>query len=1053
MMGIKIVIAFATGIISLTGLVGASHFDPPSQEVRELAPGTPIEREITGSETHSYRISLPAHQFVRISVTQREVDLVIRVLSPEGRLLTQVERQAGLKASFVTESMGEYGLELRATKKDAPRGRYELIIDESRAATIQDENRVAAERVLVEGNQLRAQRKAEALRSALTKYEVALSLYQAADDRDGQVDVLNTIAQLYISLGEVQRAQECFSRALPLAQSLTDRFWEAIIHSGLGRIHQLLGDPYDALVDYNRALEIERARGDKLKEASAFGSIGTVYFSMGEFPRALDYYMESLAMKRAEGRRATVSSISYRITETVALHNIGETYAMLGEYTEALEYLTQVLAICREVNYPRGVVSALNIIGSIHASSGDPGKALEYLEEARTLGRKIEAQIEQAGTLLPMGAVYSDLGEQQRALEVLGQGLSICRLLGIRAEEATALNALGLVYTRLGEREKALDYYTQALLLSRTIGSRSDEAEALYGLARAHRDSGNLIEANAKIDAALSIIESVRSAVAGQQLRTSWMASKRSYYEAQVDILMRRHEKQPSAGYDAMALAASERSRARSLLESLIEARAEIREGVDRALLEQGRVLQQELNAKAARMTQLLSGRHSQEEADSVRKEVDALVMRYQEVQAQVRATSPRYAALTQPTPLSLKEIQQQVLDSETLMLEYALGEERSYLWAITDRSIASFELPKRGEVEAAARRVYELMLVSHRRQHKRESELAAAELSRMLLWPVADRLERKRLLIVAHGALEYVPFGSLPEPASRRAEEQESRSNPLSFTPLIANHEIVNLPSASVLDVLRRERSGRRGAENLVAAISDPVFQRDDPRVKSETKIREPVRSNPMPGLVRSAGDTGSGSFERLYFTRREAEAIIELAGARQSLKALDFDASRDTVERGRLDQYRIVHFATHGLLNSRHPELSGVVLSLVDKQGRPQDGFLRVHDIYNLKLNADLVVLSACRTALGKEIKSEGLVGLTRGFMYAGASRVVASLWDVRDEATAELMKRFYRGILKEGMRPTAALRAAQVSMSKEPNWQAPYYWAGFVLQGEWK
>jgi CHAT domain-containing protein len=179
--------------------------------------------------------------------------------------------------------------------------------------------------------------------------------------------------------------------------------------------------------------------------------------------------------------------------------------------------------------------------------------------------------------------------------------------------------------------------------------------------------------------------------------------------------------------------------------------------------------------------------------------------------------------------------------------------------------------------------------------------------------------------------------------------------------------------------------------------------------------------------------------------------EFITTLTG--QPLKALDFAASRATATSPQLGQYQIVHFATHSLINNQHPELSGIVLSLVDEQGQPQDGFLRLYEVYNLKLEADLVVLSACQTALGKDIKGEGLVGLTRGFMFAGAPRVVASLWKVSDKATAELMKRFYQKMLKDGLRPAAALRDAQVSMLKERQWSAAYYWAGFVLQGEWK
>jgi CHAT domain-containing protein len=167
----------------------------------------------------------------------------------------------------------------------------------------------------------------------------------------------------------------------------------------------------------------------------------------------------------------------------------------------------------------------------------------------------------------------------------------------------------------------------------------------------------------------------------------------------------------------------------------------------------------------------------------------------------------------------------------------------------------------------------------------------------------------------------------------------------------------------------------------------------------------------------------------------------------------ALDFEASRETAASPDLGQYRIVHFATHGLLNNEHPELSGIVLSLVDQQGKPQNGFFRLYDVYNMNLSAKLVVLSACQTALGKQVRGEGLMGLTRGFMYAGSARVMASLWRVEDEATAEMMKKFYEGMIKDGQRPAAALKSAQVWLQRQKRWRAPYYWAGFILQGEWR
>jgi CHAT domain-containing protein len=451
----------------------------------------------------------------------------------------------------------------------------------------------------------------------------------------------------------------------------------------------------------------------------------------------------------------------------------------------------------------------------------------------------------------------------------------------------------------------------------------------------------------------------------------------------------------------------------------------------------------------------LLNRKHTPEQADVAAKEIAVITTEYEEVQAQIRARSPRYAALTQPQPLGLAEIQQQALDEDTLLLEYALGEKRSYLWLVSQRSIDSYELPPRAEVEAAARRVYELLTARPKRWTPPDPQLIAQAkaLSGMLLGAVAPRLGGKRLVVVAPGALSYLPFAALPAPEDEKRPARD-------YEPLIAKHEVVTVPSASVLSIIRRETEGRQRAAKSVAVLADPVFEDSDPRLASakngtssggtaaDAELSELKRS------IRTMNFSGTrAGFTRLAFSRQEAESINALTPKGTGLKATDFNASRGLAMSPQMSQYRIVHFATHGLLNSERPELSGLVFSLIDRKGKSQDGFLRLHEIYNLQLNAELVVLSACETGLGKEIKGEGLIGLTRGFMYAGAPRVVASLWNVDDLATAELMKLFYQRMLKDGMPAGAALRAAQLELSRQKRWASPYFWAGFVLHGEWK
>jgi CHAT domain-containing protein len=394
---------------------------------------------------------------------------------------------------------------------------------------------------------------------------------------------------------------------------------------------------------------------------------------------------------------------------------------------------------------------------------------------------------------------------------------------------------------------------------------------------------------------------------------------------------------------------------------------------------------------------------------------------------------------------LTAGEIQRHLLDPETILLEIHLGPRRSVLWAVTIDAVESHELPPRAVIEKAARRAHELLGVSHLREYRAASSHALSELSRIVLGPVADRLveqETARLLISGAGALKLVPFAALPVPGDGDPE------------PLVARHEIVSVPSASALAVLRGQAAGRPRPPGTVAVLADPVFERTDPRFEGSGGSDAPAIDASAPG-ARDAGDPAvpAGHLRRLRYSSAEAEAILRFAGNGRSHRALGFEATREAAASPALGGYRIVHFATHGALDDEHPELSHLVFSRFDAAGHPRDGVLFAHQIDDLELPVDLVVLSACETALGKEVRGEGLVGLTQGFFHAGAQRVLVSLWQVDDRATAELMARFYEGLLAEGLPAPAALRRAQLAVRGEVGWRAPYYWAGFVLQGDWR
>jgi len=868
-------------------------------------------------------------------------------------------------------------------------------------ASFTQTNLAAAKQAYIEGVQLYQQGTVESRQQAIAKWEEVVSFFRATGDERGEAIVLNNIGLAYSDLGEKQQALEYYHQSLPLS----------------------------------------RAVGDKEVEATTLSNIGLVYDDLGEKQKALDYYNQSLPLRR---------EVEDKEGEATTLNNIGLVYLELGEKQKALDYFNRSLPLRREVEDKEGEATTLNNIGGVYNELGEKQKALDHYNQSLPLFRAIGDKAKEAVNLNNIGSIYNELGEKQKALDHYNQSLVLKRIVGDKAREATTLSNIGLVYDDLGEKQKALDYYNQSLPLSLAVGDKKQEAITLYNIASVKRDQGKLTEALTQIEQAVEIIESLRTKVASPELRASYFASQQDDYKFYIDLLMQLHQQNPSQGYDAKALHASERSRARSLLELLTEANADIRQGVGPQLLEQERTLQQKLDTIEKRRIELFSGNYTQKQVDALEQERKQLLEQYRDIQNQIRATSPRYAALTQPQPLTLAEIQQQVLDEDTLLLQYSLGSERSYLWAVSKTGISSYSLPPREEIETAAKQFYELLktpgfqLEDTRgsiRVENVQATKAVSQLSQMLVAPIAEQLGNKRLLIVSDGALQYIPFSALPLP----------ETNGEDVVPLLANNEIVNLPSATTLGILRQEQATRQTASKALAILADPVFSSDDERVTSSKQ--QANRSLQQQLLNRSAREVDIGVWQRLPGTRTEAEAIMALVPDSERVHGFDFAANREMITDLELSNYRIVHLATHGLLNSTNPELSGVVLSLFDEQGTPQNGFLRLHDVFNLNLPAELVVLSACQTGLGQEVKGEGLVGLTRGFMYAGSPRVLVSLWNVSDEATAEMMSRFYRNMLQEGLSATAALRAAQLEMQQETQWNAPYYWAAFTLQGEWR
>ena len=901
----------------------------------------------------------------------------------------------------------------------------------------------------------------------LSEYEQAVPYFNHAFELRGQVPdsapantrrrleatTLNNLGEAHYSLGDLKQAMDFFNRALALWATAGDRRGQALAELNIGYVYYDMGDVEAATAHYQKSLPLWTVTDEIRGEALTKTALGGIHSFVGERQLALDAHTEALRVFERIGDRQGMAA---------ALNGLGRVHEESNDLKTALDNYEQALQLCQGIGSREFEALAELYVGRVHRAMNDSTAALQHYDRTIAISRAILNRRLQAYAQRGVATIFDSEGQQAKALNLLNDVLRLYRTIGDRRGQAQTLNSIGAIYQHSGHASVAKTYFNRALVFNRAGDDRAGEAATRVNIARADKSLGSLDQALAEVREAMKIVESLRSSLAQYELRYSYFALMQEYYAFYVDLLMQLYKQNSDQQLVAAAFEASESTRARSLREILTEAKVDIRAGVSPELLGRERELQAQLSARGRYYLRLKNNQRTESEANELEKELRGLTNDYSEIEARIRAQSPRYAELTKPDLPNTKEIQAKLLDDDTVLLEYLLGEEKSYVWVVSNKDLRVYELASRAELEGAARKFYELVTARQplpdddeptyeKRVATADGEYwrQAALLSNQLLGPLAAAIAGKRLLLVTDGALQFVPFGALPEPTVANDNSGEPR-------PLILTHEIIDLPSASTLYSLRQQKFRVATADKLLAVFADPVFAETDPRVTRDNRSPSTLKDD---GQVVAVGGSGRdisvanrASIPRLPSTKLEGEAIIGLVPRGQGVMALGFNANRSRVASKELEGFQIIHFATHGVVDTEHPELSGIILSMVNESGSPEDGFFQLHDIYSLKLSARLVVLSACSTALGKNVRGEGFIGLTRAFMYAGAQSTVASLWKVDDNATTELMRQFYGAMLNEGLSPAAALRAAKEKMWRHPRWHHPFYWAAFEIQGEY-
>lgn len=903
---------------------------------------------------------------------------------------------------------------------------------------------------------------------ALETLQQALTLSRTLGARASERSILFLMSAGYSRLGDAGRALEARQQALALAREPGDRWWEARQLTGAGIGYTALGLYPQALEVLHQALALQQELGLRREAGQTLEALSTVHRELGQYPTALAVLEQFLTVTQ---------EIRDRRWEGHARTRIGATYTQLGQPAKALEAHQQGLTLAREVKDQQHEGESLLQLGGAYQALGQLEPAREFYQHALALYRTLGDRRGEAPTLIQLGAVYRALGQLDRALEPLQQALTIVRELGNRWEERNALAHLGTVYAQRGQLDAALDAYQQALLIAQDAGDRRLEGVALAGLgavyaqrgqharaletyqhalplhqatadqeglgrssagiARALTQLGRSADALTYYDSAIQTIESLRDHIRGAVLRRDFLTDKLQLYREVVTLLLTLPPEVAPPASAEKAFHYAQHGKARTLLEQLAEARAGVRKGIAPRLRAQEHDLYNQLLAAHQRLREPWPV----DQRTTWQKQYTELTRQFTALQQQLYTEAPLYAALHYPQPLTVDQVKDVLLRDGEVLLEYCWGTDGLYLFVIDRthslRVIPLPEVPNEQELTARISQWLEPFrdVDSSMDQRTREDGLQhvdwrlAHTFYQQLVHPaVRDLPAGTTLLIIPDGVLHSLPFELLvthlsPGPGGQSPAAARHRD----ATYLVSRHPIVYAPAVSVLDPELLHHGQRQAPPKMLLALApfaQPTMLEKLAAWVGQLRQGDPLRAREGGLWLRHSG--------------REVLAIQAMFPTDTTTFFFEAQATKHVLHT-QAQEYRYLHLATHGVLDPKRPLASGLLFA---------DGLLQAQEIFNLELHADLVVLSACQSGLGVLQPGEGLVGLTQAFLYAGTPSVVASLWRVDDAITAQFMQNFYRH-LRAGVPKAQALQQAKIAALR----YHPFYWAPFVLVGDWR
>lgn len=1085
----------------LTAPLGSRGECPaPADHSAFLEPGQPAVFSVGGSESLSVAIVARGWKEAEILMGAGAPGVAYAILSPGGTEIRSgtIERAGWIAVSFPTSGDGVFRLELRANSQSARQPAL-LIRAELIPFAIASEGKLArAEAMYSSAEDQRNSLLGVDVRTAISKYQQAATLWKSAGDHKGYILALAGESAAWLGLSEYANAIAALDRAIAILGAGSESF-HSLLLSMKAEVYLAMWRNQSAAMSGAQALRIARSLHDQELEARALAAVGGAeYFTharsaasdleqafrlatasgsavtmavvlryqsfieedQGHLAHALALMQEAEDdfAKAGDPRKAlqtmpyladieNLSGDSYtalmensRLLSPVLASGDVENYAnvlgdMGGDYDglnrnrDAIAYYGKAVRAYEQIHHESLVSMYLGFLCQVEQRQNLLKDALRDCERSARLWEPIHDPKRQAMSMYWLGNVHRALGQVDLAVESYRRAAGISAQVLDRRFESQALIDWGDAVEAAGRRQEALPLFEKAFVLGGQAEDPTLQLESRFRVARWHANAGENDVAIRELKITLGKIESTRSAVKNGDLRASYLAAVRKCHQLYVDILMREHQAHPDTASDVAALEISESARARSLLDALRRGASESRAQTGDLTAERIKLRTAVDQAYDQRLKLMLEGGHSREldeNSAALTQAIDSLQRMDDAERDSASTTAPTSPSLT------TEEIVEASKFSPATLFEYALGAGQSYLWVVRNGAIRSHVIHARqDEIEVLVRKWRSLAAVRPLQGDNAELARVSAELSCKLVAPFLEP-GMEKLAIVADGDLALLAFASLPI--------HGCETDP--GLPLVTAHQVVMTPSLSIF-LTRRNPPTRGTFPKEVAVVADPVFDAGDERVHIEP---------PDPALPHGSSPVENKppgpALPRLTGTAEEAAGIGEAVGAGKVSLFLGFNASVATVLSPAMGDYRILHLATHGVLDTAAPSLSGIVLSLVSSDGSRVGGFLKIDDIAGLRLSSELVVLSSCDSGAGDNLGGEGVTGLSHAFLEAGARRVVSSVWSVDDNTTKQLMVDFYREMFANGADPGEALRRSQLKMMARPRRSAPYYWAGFEV-----